>query len=78
MNLPFTVEQFLYVFGRYNMAVAPAQWLLYAFGFAAVGCAVRPARLSAKLICLILSLFWASHRAMVTCTPLSKLLALLL
>lgn len=58
MNLPFTVEQFLYVFGRYNEWVAPAQWLLYALALAAVWFTVRSARLSAKLVCLILSLLW--------------------
>jgi hypothetical protein len=37
MRLPFTIDQFLDVFSRYNVAVWPTQWGLAA---AAVGAAV--------------------------------------
>ncbi len=39
MNLPFTVEQFLEVFARYNEAIWPAQILLNALALAALGVA---------------------------------------
>jgi hypothetical protein len=58
MNLPFTVEQFLQVFERYNQATWPAQVFAYALGIAAVALAVRPVRHAGPLIAGILALFW--------------------
>ena len=42
--LPFTTEEFLDVFGRYNQAILPMQTVAYGLGFAAVLLALRPGR----------------------------------
>jgi hypothetical protein len=58
MALPFTVEQFLGVFVRYNEAIWPAQVVAYLLGAAAVVLALRPTAWSHRAISAILGLFW--------------------
>ena len=59
MHLPFTVEQFYAVFGSYNEAVWPAQWLLFALALAAVILLFVPRRWNARAISAILAGLWA-------------------
>jgi hypothetical protein len=56
--IPFTVDQFLNVFARYNIAVWPAQILLYAIAFSAVGLALQRARDFSRSITCLLSVLW--------------------
>jgi len=56
--IPFTVEQFLGVFERYNLAVWPAQLFLYAIAIIAVCLALRRKADFSRGISLILSVFW--------------------
>jgi len=58
MSLPFTTDQFLDVFARYNIAVWPTQLVFYLLGVLSIVVAVRPARWSSRIINLILSMFW--------------------
>jgi hypothetical protein len=58
MPLPFTVEQFLGVFARYNEAIWPAQVVAYALGLAAIGLALWRQPHSDRAITSILALFW--------------------
>jgi hypothetical protein len=58
MSLPFTVEQFLGVFARYNQAIWPTQVVAYLLGLAAVGLALRRQPYSDRAITAILALFW--------------------
>src|SRR5689334_14214847 len=59
MALPFTAEQFLDVFRRYNEAVWPAQWLLA--GLAALGilAAARGTPRGSRVACAVLAALWA-------------------
>jgi hypothetical protein len=56
--IPFTVDQFLNVFERYNIAVWPAQLFLYALGILAICLALQRKADFSKSISFILSLFW--------------------
>jgi hypothetical protein len=56
--LPFTTEEFLDVFGRYNEAIWPMQVVAYGLGFAAVLLALRPTRWSSRFIAAVLAAFW--------------------
>src|SRR5579884_781307 len=58
MALPFTVEQFLGVFARYNEAIWPAQVVAYVLGLAAVSLALRRQPYSDRAITGVLALFW--------------------
>ncbi len=58
MNLPFTPEQFLGVFERYNLAIWPLQVVAYVLGAAAVALALRKTRYSVQVIGCILAFFW--------------------
>ncbi len=58
MDLPFTTEQFLAVFERYNLAIWPLQTVAYALGLVAVVLAFRPVWASDRIICAILAFFW--------------------
>lgn len=58
MKLPFTIEQFLQVFGNYNLAVWPLQIFIYLLGIIVVILAIRPTRISNKIISGVLSFFW--------------------
>lgn len=58
MQLPFTVEQFLDVFTRYNNAIWPGQILLFLAALTVVILAVRRHRHSDRTISAIMSLLW--------------------
>lgn len=58
MKIPFTIEQFLDVFGAYNTAIWPVQILAYLLGILALFLAFRESKLSARIICGILAFFW--------------------
>ena len=55
MDIPFTIDEFLDVFRRYNEAVWPAQWILVILAVTAVGAALRG---HARTPMLILSFLW--------------------
>ncbi len=83
MNLPFTTEQFLSVFGRYNQAVWPMQVVLNLLGLLAVVLAVKRFPISDRLVSVILSFLWlwiglAYHFAFFTAiNPMAYAFALL-
>jgi hypothetical protein len=56
--LPFTVEQFFGVFRAYNLAVWPAQWMLFASALTALILAARANRWSSRAIAGILGVLW--------------------
>lgn len=58
MRLPFTAEQFLEVFRRYNETVWPAQWLLLATGVLVVTLAVWPSARRARIAATLLGALW--------------------
>jgi len=58
MRLPFTIDQFLDVFSRYNVAVWPAQWWLAAAAVGAAVIAVRDRPNDHRMVSLILALLW--------------------
>jgi hypothetical protein len=57
-TFPFTQQQFLNVFGQYNLAVFPLQIIFVILGIAALGLALKKSPLSDRIILLILSFFW--------------------
>lgn len=59
MDVPFTVEQFLGVFGRYNRAVWPMQAGFYAVAALLIALAVRPSRPGDRWISGLLAFLWA-------------------
>ena len=56
--MPFTVEQFLDVFGKYNLAIWPRQLLFYLIVILTLILAVKKTNYSDKVISAILSFFW--------------------
>jgi uncharacterized protein DUF6064 len=58
MRLPFTIDQFLEVFRRYNLTVWPAQWVLVTLGLLAVLLALSEWRSGARCVSAILALMW--------------------
>ncbi len=56
--IPFTVEQFLEVFARYNVAVWPAQLILNAIGILAICLALQRKLDFSKTVSLIFAIFW--------------------
>ncbi len=58
MHLPFTPDEFLDVFRRYNLAVWPAQWALVLLAVTAVVLARRGRSNSARWVSGILALLW--------------------
>src|SRR6476661_356140 len=58
MVLPFTVEQFLDVFERYNLAIWPLQLFFYVLGLIVIAFAFRPWRSAGRVISSILGLMW--------------------
>lgn len=56
--IPFTVDQFLAIFAQYNLAVWPAQLLLYGVALCAVGLAVQHRFDGSGTISLILAGLW--------------------
>lgn len=59
MSLPFTTDEFLDVFRRYNEAVWPAQWALVLLAVLAVGLAARGPRRAGREVSFILAFLWA-------------------
>jgi hypothetical protein len=58
MSLPFTLDQFLDVFRRYNFAVWPAQWILLALGVVAVALAIYDRGAARRWVSGILAALW--------------------
>lgn len=58
MELPFTAEQFLAVFERYNQAIWPAQIVAYVLGLAAIFLALRPRPYGDTIVSSILVVLW--------------------
>lgn len=58
MSLPFTTDQFLDVFAKYNVAVWPTQLVFYLLGGSCIILALRHRAWSGSIISLILSLLW--------------------
>ena len=58
MRLPFTIDQFLDVFRRYNLAVWPAQWVLVVAGLTAVVLALRERGSASRWVSVILAVMW--------------------
>ena len=58
MNIPFSVDQFFEIFKNYNEAVWPAQIIAYILGILALVLAWRTSKISSRLICGILAVFW--------------------
>ena len=56
--IPFTVDQFLDVFARYNVAVWPAQIVLYTIALCAIGLALQRTRNFSRSINCLLSVLW--------------------
>ena len=58
MNLPFTIDQFLDVFRRYNETVWPLQWILNALAVAGVVAALKGGRKATPVAVGILAALW--------------------
>jgi hypothetical protein len=56
--IPFTVDQFLNVFERYNVALWPAQLVLYALAILATCLALQRNANFSKVVSLNLAIFW--------------------
>jgi hypothetical protein len=56
--IPFTVDQFLSVFERYNVAVWPAQLFLNAIGILAICLVLQRKSDFSKTVSIILAIFW--------------------
>jgi len=58
MNLPFSLEQFIEVFRRYNERVWPAQWALGGLALLTVIAVVWPNARSSRVVSVALSALW--------------------
>ena len=58
MKIPFTVDQFMNVFARYNMDVWPLQILFLLLALTAIGLCIRTSNWSSRIIASILGLLW--------------------
>lgn len=56
--IPFTVDQFLNVFARYNIAVWPGQLVLYGIALCAIGLAIQRSSDFSRGIACLLSVLW--------------------
>lgn len=56
--MPFTAEEFLRVFARYNVAVWPAHLLLMCAGLLAAIAAIIPRTLSGRVALALLAALW--------------------
>ena len=56
--MPFTIEQFLGVFEKYNLAVWPTQVFMVLLAAVAIFLAVKKTAYSNKIISLVLTFFW--------------------
>jgi uncharacterized protein DUF6064 len=62
--LPFTVEQFLGVFARYNQAIWPLQVGAYLLGIAALALVWRRTSTADRFVAAVLGLFWVVNGAL--------------
>ena len=58
MKLPFTTDQFLDVFGSYNLTVWPAQFILLVLAVISIYLAVNKTKYSDKIISAVLTFHW--------------------
>ena len=58
MNIPFTIEQFLDVFRRYNQAVWPVQGVLVVLAIVAIVAAVSGGPRASRLVSAIVAVLW--------------------
>ena len=58
MRLPFTIEQFLEVFRRYNTAVWPMQWILVLLALVAIALALRDRPNGNRVVSTLLAALW--------------------
>ena len=58
MSLPFTMDQFLDVFRRYNESIWPGQWLMNLLAIVAVVAAVRGGRGASRVASGIVAALW--------------------
>ncbi len=56
--IPFTTEQFLEVFSAYNRSVFPLQIFLALGAFVAIFFAVKPSKISSKIVAGMLTFLW--------------------
>ncbi len=63
MKPPFTVDEFLSVFERYNHALGPAPLLAYALATLALVLALRGGRPASRTVLAVLAGFWAMNGA---------------
>ena len=56
--IPFSVDQFLNVFARYNVTVWPTQIVLYAIALCAISLALQRGRSFSRSIACLLSVLW--------------------
>ena len=63
MRLPFTADQFLDAFARFNQEVWPLQLVAYALAVLAVALAIRGGRGASRGAGLVLAFLWASAAA---------------
>jgi hypothetical protein len=59
MEIPFSIEEFLSVFGAYNLAIQPIQLIAYGLGLLAVLFGLLRTSYSRQIILSILAAFWA-------------------
>lgn len=58
MNMPFTIDQFLDVFRRYNEAMWPSQWLLHILAIAVIVLALRGSPRDGRTVSGMLASLW--------------------
>lgn len=58
MEIPFSTEEFLEIFRKYNTAIWPGQVFLYILAFIAISLIFRKTHFSSEIIAIILSFLW--------------------
>jgi hypothetical protein len=58
MTFPFTQEQFLTIFARYNLTIFPLQIIFIIIGIIALWFTIKKSQISDRIILLILIFFW--------------------
>jgi Family of unknown function (DUF6064) len=58
VNLPFSRDQFFQVFGYYNEAVWPAQWILFGLALISIAAALAKVRFGDQAVALVLASLW--------------------
>lgn len=56
--LPFTREQFFDIFGAYNAAVWPAQWVAYGIGVVAIVAVLHASASASRVVSVIMAVMW--------------------